>query len=119
MLIAREDNGQQLLGLVEADRKAGKRITGYVYAVLVTNLEYEILSLGQLYRDRADAENTFYGLPSTPELVQGGCGAVDDQIGLAFVLRPSQTNPRRPRFASNASVAAESCEWRGATAGSA
>jgi hypothetical protein len=60
VLIARqEDDGQQLLGFVEADRRAGKRITGYEYAVLVTNLELEVLALGQLYRDRADAENTF------------------------------------------------------------
>jgi hypothetical protein len=59
MLVAQEDNGQQLLGFIEADRKGGKRITGYEYAVLVTNLEHEILSLGQLYRDRADAENAF------------------------------------------------------------
>jgi len=59
VLIAQEDNSQQLLGFIEADRKAGKRITGYEYAVLVTNLDYEILSLGQLYRDRADAENAF------------------------------------------------------------
>jgi Transposase DDE domain len=59
MLIAQEDNGQQLLGFIQADRKTGKRLTGYEYAVLVTNLDYEILSLGQLYRDRADAENAF------------------------------------------------------------
>jgi hypothetical protein len=54
-----EDNGQRLLGFVEADRKTGKQITGYEYAVLVTNTDYEIVSLGQLYRDRADAENAF------------------------------------------------------------
>ncbi len=42
-----------------ADRQGGKRITGYEYAVLVTHLDHEVLSLGQLYRDRADAENTF------------------------------------------------------------
>ncbi len=59
MLIAHENDGQQWLGFIEADRKAGKRITGYEYAVLVTNLEYEVRSLGQLYRDRADAENAF------------------------------------------------------------
>ena len=59
LLVAQEDNGQQLLGFIEADRKGGKRITGYEYAVLVTNLAHEIVSLGQLYRDRADAENTF------------------------------------------------------------
>jgi DDE family transposase len=59
MLIAQEQDGQGLLGFVEADRKTGQRTTGYEYAVLVTNLDHEILSLGQLYRDRADAENAF------------------------------------------------------------
>lgn len=59
MLVAGENGGQQLLAFVEADRKAGKGITGYEYAGLVTNTDYEILSLGQLYRDRADAENAF------------------------------------------------------------
>ena len=60
MLISQEDDsGQQLLGFIEADRKSGKRLTGYEYAVLVTNLDYEVLGLGQLYRDRADCENTF------------------------------------------------------------
>lgn len=53
------DNRQQQFAFVEADRKAGKGITGYEHAVLVTNTEYEVLSLGQLYRDRADAENAF------------------------------------------------------------
>ena len=33
--------------------------TGNEHAVVVTNTDYEILSLGQLYRDRADAENVF------------------------------------------------------------
>lgn len=59
VLIAQDDNGQGLLGFIEADRKTGKRTTGYEYAVLVTNLDHEIVSLGQLYRDRADAENAF------------------------------------------------------------
>jgi hypothetical protein len=31
----------------------------YEYAILVTNLDYEVCSFGQLYRDRADAENVF------------------------------------------------------------
>jgi hypothetical protein len=57
--LLQEDNGQRLLGFVEADRRAGRQITGYEYAVLVTNTGYEILGLGQLYRDRADAENAF------------------------------------------------------------
>ena len=59
IILSGEDNGQQLLGFIEADRRSGKEITGYEYAVLVTNTDYEILSLGQLYRDRADAENVF------------------------------------------------------------
>jgi len=59
IVLAGEECGQQLLGFIEADRRAGKEITGYEYAVLVTNTDYEILSLGQLYRDRADAENVF------------------------------------------------------------
>jgi hypothetical protein len=54
-----DDNGQRMLAFVEADRKTGKGITGYEYAVLVTNTDYEVLTLGQLYRDRADAENAF------------------------------------------------------------
>lgn len=53
------DDGQQQFAFVEADRKAGRGITGYEYAVLVTNTDYEVRSLGQLYRDRADAENAF------------------------------------------------------------
>jgi Transposase DDE domain group 1 len=59
VLVAQEDNGQGLLGFIEADRKTGKRTTGYEYAVLVSNLDHAILSLGRLYRDRADAENAF------------------------------------------------------------
>ncbi len=59
VLLAAQDNAQGLLGFVEAHRKGGKRVTGYEYAVLVTNLDHEILALGQLYRDRADAENAF------------------------------------------------------------
>lgn len=59
MMVEGDDDGQQVLAFVEADRKGGKGITGYEYAVLVTNTDYEVLSLGQLYRDRADAENAF------------------------------------------------------------
>ena len=59
VVVEGEDDGQQQLAFVEANRKDGKGITGYEYAVLVTNTDYEVLSLGQLYRDRADAENAF------------------------------------------------------------
>ena len=73
IVIAEEDNGQKLLGFIEANRKTGKQIIGYEYAVLVTNLEHEILALGQLYRDRADAENAF------DELKNKGAGADSPQ----------------------------------------
>ena len=59
ILVTGENEGQQVFAFIEADRKAGKGITGYEYAVLITNTDYEILSLAQLYRDRADAENAF------------------------------------------------------------
>ena len=60
MVVAQEEaSGQQLLGFIEAKDPEGRRLIGYEYAVLVTNLAHEVLSLGQLYRDRADAENTF------------------------------------------------------------
>ena len=59
VVITQGDERQQVLGFIEADRKTGKRVRGYEYAVLVTNLPHEILALGQLYRDRADAENSF------------------------------------------------------------
>ena len=59
IVLTGEADGQQVLAFVEADRRAGKSITGYEYAVLVTNTDYEVLSLAQLYRDRADAENAF------------------------------------------------------------
>ena len=59
IVLAGEDSGQQMLGFIEADKRDGKQITGYEYAVLVTNTRYEILGLGQLYRDRADAANAF------------------------------------------------------------
>ena len=59
VMMTGDDDSQPFLAFVEADRKAGKQITGYEYAVRVTNTDYEIVSLGQLYRDRADAENAF------------------------------------------------------------
>jgi hypothetical protein len=49
------DPEQLQLAFVEKDKAA----TGYEYAVLVTDLSQEILSIAQLYRDRGDAENAF------------------------------------------------------------
>ena len=31
----------------------------YEYSVMITSLDHEMLSIAQLYRDRADAENNF------------------------------------------------------------
>jgi hypothetical protein len=51
----RSDPAQALLsfGEIEADKEL------WEYAALVTSLKHEILTLGQLYRDRADCENVF------------------------------------------------------------
>jgi hypothetical protein len=51
----RNDRGQQLLSFVEV----GPDKELWEYAALVTSLDAEILTLGQLYRDRADCENGF------------------------------------------------------------
>ena len=54
-LVDHGDPGQPLLSFAEVgpDRQV------WEYAALVTSLDSEILTLGQLYRDRADCENTF------------------------------------------------------------
>jgi hypothetical protein len=51
----RRDPGQLQLSFVEVEGKA----ESWEYSALVTSLDHEILSLGQLYRDRADCENVF------------------------------------------------------------
>ena len=51
----RTDTEQLLLGFGEAE--ADEEL--WEYAALVTSLDNEILTLGQFYRDRADAENGF------------------------------------------------------------
>jgi DDE family transposase len=54
-LAERDDAGQLRLSFAEVDD--GGEV--WEYAVLVTSLDSEILSIGQLYRDRADCENVF------------------------------------------------------------
>lgn len=51
-----ERPGPRQLSFIEASSDPIKR---YEYAVLVTSLPLEILSIAQLYRDRADCENCF------------------------------------------------------------
>ncbi|HEX7634526.1 MAG TPA: hypothetical protein VF427_04495 [Noviherbaspirillum sp.] len=46
---------QPELAFVESDHPVRR----YEYAVLVTDLPYDVGALAQLYRDRADAENVF------------------------------------------------------------
>jgi hypothetical protein len=56
LALTQEDaSGQLRLGFAEIEE--GREI--WEYAVLVTSLDSEVLSLGQLYRDRADCENNF------------------------------------------------------------
>ena len=54
-MIDRTKPDQPLLGFAEI----GPDKELWEYAALVTSLDQEILTLGQLYRDRADAENVF------------------------------------------------------------
>jgi len=49
------DESQGILAFIEANIPAKR----YEYAVLVTDLKHELLTIAQLYRDRADSENTF------------------------------------------------------------
>ena len=50
------EGDQLLLGFSESVQS---RDAPWEFSVLVTRLEYEDLTLGLLYRDRGDAENTF------------------------------------------------------------
>lgn len=49
------DPGQLQLSFAEVEGN----VVSWEYSALVTSLDHEILSLGQLYRDRADCENVF------------------------------------------------------------
>ena len=51
------DDRQLRLSFVEIERGGERQV--YEFAVLVTSLEAEILTLAQLYRDRADCENNY------------------------------------------------------------
>ena len=55
MLLTGRDENQGQLAFIESGVPAAR----YEYAVLVTSTQHEILTLAQLYRDRADAENNF------------------------------------------------------------
>jgi Transposase DDE domain group 1 len=57
LAVAARDDGQLRLSFLELEREGEPQI--YEFAVLVTSLAAEILTLAQLYRDRADCENAF------------------------------------------------------------
>lgn len=57
LAVADHDDGQLRLSFLEVTPHGERQI--YEVAVLVTSLEAEILTLAQLYRDRADCENAF------------------------------------------------------------
>ena len=54
-VVLSDESSQLALGFLEADDATGR----YEYFVLVTSLPHEIRTVAQLYRDRADSENTF------------------------------------------------------------
>ena len=55
MLLAEKDEPQGKFAFIEGDVPTAR----YEYAVLVTSTAHPILTLAQLYRDRADSENNF------------------------------------------------------------
>ena len=55
VLLTGKDDDQELFDFIESDVPTKR----YEYAVLVTSMPHGILTLAQLYRDRADAENNF------------------------------------------------------------
>lgn len=55
MLMTGKNDDQEWFDFMESEVPTKR----YEYAVLVTSTRYEVLALAQLYRERADAENTF------------------------------------------------------------
>jgi Transposase DDE domain group 1 len=55
LLLTGKEDLQEQFAFIETDVPTAR----YEYAVLVTSTAHEILTLAQLYRDRADAENNF------------------------------------------------------------
>lgn len=54
-VVSRPQDGPKQLSFAELS----DQVDVYEYSVLITSLDHEILSIAQLYRDRADAENNF------------------------------------------------------------
>ena len=71
ILMTAKDDDQERFDFMERDVPTKR----YEYAVLVTSTAHEILTLAQLYRDRADAENNFDELKN--QWGWGGCTTHD------------------------------------------
>jgi hypothetical protein len=56
-MTAKRDDGQLVLALPHESLECNAKL--WEYTVLVTNAEYDIAGIGQLYRDRCDCENGF------------------------------------------------------------
>ena len=80
VLIASPDDPHMTLAFIESKATAA----AYEYAVLVTSTDYEILTVAQLYRGRADAENNFDELK-----ISGGGAASPPTISNAVVSWPA------------------------------
>jgi Transposase DDE domain group 1 len=86
MMSQRQADNQLALGFVEIDQA---RQAAWEYAVLVTSLTAEVLTVGQLYRDRGDSENNFdelknqwgWGGYTTHDLTR--CGILARTVALA------------------------------------
>jgi hypothetical protein len=77
------DESEQLgLAFVECERPARR----HEYAVLVTDLAYDVPALAQLYRDRANSENTFDELKN-----QWGWGGYTT-LSFEADLQPARSN---------------------------
>jgi hypothetical protein len=55
LLLTKKEKDQTKFMFLDKDKASA----GYEYAVLVTSTDFSILTLAQMYRDRADAENNF------------------------------------------------------------
>jgi hypothetical protein len=64
--ISEDPETKQLSLEFGVDHKPGKMLI-YEYAVLVTSLDDEVISIAQHYRDRADSENVFDELKNQPK----------------------------------------------------
>ena len=99
-MVDQGDSDQLRLGFTELS----DNITLYEYAVLVTSLEQEILTIAQLYRDRADCENNFdelknhwgWGGFTTQDLKRCRSHGADHRLDLQLVesvCSPGQSAP--------------------------